>query len=73
MYFPRYSLNQKHHPTYRRKGYGRAVIKKSIEHAKTHDCYRIMLLSNSKRVGAHKFYEQLGFNRNRKIGFTLRI
>ena len=61
------------HPDFRRRGLGKMVVEKAINFAKSKKCYKIMLLSNSMRKEAHKFYEAIGFNGNEKIGFILKF
>ena len=61
------------HPEKRKKGYGKMVINKAIEHAKSNNCYKVMLFSSSKRKIAHKFYKALGFNGDAKKGFYLSL
>jgi GNAT superfamily N-acetyltransferase len=61
------------HPDKRRQGYGKGVVKKAIEYAKSRNCYKVMLLSGSARDSAHKFYENIGFNGNSKKGFEIRF
>ena len=34
------------------------------------DCSKIMLLSNSERSAAHRFFEKQGFSPDRKKGFV---
>jgi GNAT superfamily N-acetyltransferase len=58
---------------YRRKGVGKKLIEKAVEQAKNNNCYKIILLSSSKRIEAHKFYESMGFNGNSKKGFEIRL
>jgi N-acetylglutamate synthase-like GNAT family acetyltransferase len=58
---------------YRRKGIGKVLIEKAVELAKINNCYKVILLSSSKRFEAHKFYEAIGFNSNSKKGFELRL
>lgn len=43
------------------KGYGKQMIQWAIEKAKSRGCHRIQLMSDKSRMGAHRFYEQLGF------------
>ena len=61
------------HRDYRRRGFGKVVIDKAINYAKEKDCYKIMLLSDSSRTEAHRFYESLGFDGNAKAGFLMRL
>ena len=59
------------HPDYRRMGLGKKIIETAIDYAKNQNCYKVMLLSNTKRKDAHKFYETIGFNGDEKKGFTI--
>ncbi len=45
-------------PTYRRKGFGRKITKKLIEHAKNANAYKIVLNCDEKGI---PFYEKCGF------------
>ena len=55
----------------RRKGYGRRVMERAVEHAKSLDCYKVMLLSASHRKNAHDFYKRIGFDGDLKRGFAI--
>lgn len=57
------------HPDARRKGFGRAAMQLLLEFAEAQNCYKVMLLSSSKRKEAHEFYRSLGFDGNAKCGF----
>jgi len=61
------------HPVYRKKGLGKAVVTGAISHARDRNCYKVMLLSDSKRTEAHAFYEAVGFERGKKIGFVISL
>jgi GNAT superfamily N-acetyltransferase len=61
------------HLNHRNKGLGKAIMSAAIEFAKNQSCYKIMLLSDSKRIEAHKFYESLGFNSDNKIGYIKKL
>lgn len=41
----------------------------AVEIAKDNNCYKVMLLTSSKKEETLKFYEQAGFIRGKKIGF----
>lgn len=57
------------HPDYRRKGHGHAAIQLLLGFAKEQNCYKVMLLSSSKRKEAHEFYKSIGFDGDSKQGF----
>ncbi len=58
---------------YRRRGIGKRLMEMAIEFAESRGCYKVCLLSNSTRVGAHRFYEELGFSGTAKVGFHLKL
>lgn len=49
---------------YRGHGIGSKLMQFVMEKAKEENCYKLMLSSNKKRIKAHKFYEQLGFQQH---------
>jgi GNAT superfamily N-acetyltransferase len=55
---------------FRKRGLGKAVIDLVSQYATGQGCYKIMLLSNAKRLEAHQFYKSLGFNSEAKKGFV---
>lgn len=57
------------HHDYRRNGYGNEVLKKALEMAWEHNCYKVMLLTGSKEEGTLLFYENAGFKKGVKTGF----
>ena len=61
------------HPDFRRHGYGRAVLNAALEEAKIQDCYKVMLLSGRKDEAVFRFYESVGFDRDAKKGFVIRL
>lgn len=61
------------HPDYQGNGYGKRIMNHIIEMSKEAGCYKVMLLSGSKRVDAHKFYEAIGFDSTSKKGFQYRL
>lgn len=61
------------HPDYRNKGYGTAVLKKSVQIAHENGCYKVMLLTSQKDDATLFFYENAGFNRGEKTGFIIRV
>lgn len=54
---------------YRKKGYATKALNKANEIAKDNNCYKVMLLTGSKKEETLKFYEQAGFIRGIKTGF----
>jgi len=57
------------HESFRNKGYASALIDYACEIAKNNGCYKVMLMTGSKKESTLKFYENCGFNRNDKTGF----
>ncbi|MBR3764458.1 MAG: GNAT family N-acetyltransferase [Clostridia bacterium] len=58
---------------YRRQGLGRRVMQEAVRIAREQGCYKVMLQSAAYRTGAHRFYEEFGFDRQRKLAFDLRL
>jgi GNAT superfamily N-acetyltransferase len=56
------------HQRYRRMGVGRALIRQAEQIAEDAGCYKIQLASSLHRSAAHRFYDQMGFDRS-AIGF----
>jgi ribosomal protein S18 acetylase RimI-like enzyme len=61
------------HPDNRRRGFGQAVVRHAIDYAKQKDCYKIMLLTGRKNEAIYRFYESIGFDRNEKQAFVIKI
>ncbi len=59
------------HADHRGKGHGRAVLRAAIQVADESACYKIMLMTGSKRDSTLRFYESAGFKQD-KTGFTIR-
>jgi len=57
-------------PNQQRRQLGRQLMKYAISRAKDEGCYKIILNSNKKRRGAHKFYQALGFEAS-SHGFSI--
>ena len=47
---------------HRRLGAGGALLSAATEIAREAGCYKLQLVSHSRRAGAHAFYEQAGFD-----------
>ena len=57
------------HADFRGKGYAAALMQKATEIAAALGCYKIMLLTGSKKESTLRFYEKCGFNSQEKTGF----
>ena len=55
----------------RGKGIGKRLMKDAIARCWKAGCFKIMLMSGSANLPAHRFYEHMGFSRS-KVGFELR-
>ncbi len=56
-------------PAYRRRGLASACLEAACALARRADCYKVMLLTGSKRESTLRFYENAGFNQNDKTAF----
>ncbi len=56
---------------YRKKGYGTKALNFALDIAKKNRCYKVMLLTGSKREETLRFYETVGFERGVKTGFVI--
>lgn len=56
---------------HRRQGLAAQLIREAVEIARERGCYKLVLQSGVQRTGAHRFYEQLGFDGDRKRAFVL--
>lgn len=54
---------------HRKKGYATALLNYAKDIASNNNCYKIMLLTGSKKESTLNFYERAGFNRNDKTAF----
>ncbi len=54
---------------YRKKGYATKVLNFAKGMAQQQNCYKIMLMTGSKKDSTLKFYEQAGYNRQDKTAF----
>ena len=56
---------------YRGRGYGTRLLQAAVQAAWGADCYKVMLLTGSKKPSTLRFYESAGFEQS-KTGFQLR-
>ncbi len=54
---------------YRKRGLATKCLNFAKEIALTENCYKIMLLTGSKKESTFNFYEQAGYNKNDKTAF----
>lgn len=57
----------------RGRGYASALITRARELAAAAGCYKIMLLTGSKREETLRFYERCGFDRHAKQAFLMKL
>lgn len=60
------------HGSHRNKGLGKAILKYALDLAWSKGCYKVMLLTGSKKESTLQFYEKAGFDRHVKQGFIAR-
>ena len=58
------------HADYRGKGYATECLNRAGEIARNENCYKIMLMTGSKKPETLKFYENAGYSSSDKIGFS---
>jgi GNAT superfamily N-acetyltransferase len=56
---------------HQRRGFGALAMRELIARCWRADCYKIMLMSGSRRAAVHGFYSALGFDRDAKQAFVL--
>lgn len=57
------------HEDYRKMGYATRLLDHAKEIAIKNRCYKIMLMTGSKKESTLNFYERAGYNRNDKTAF----
>ena len=57
------------HADYRQQGIGTRLLQHALQTAWAKNCYKVMLLTGSKREETLRFYERAGFKRGIKTGF----
>jgi GNAT superfamily N-acetyltransferase len=58
---------------YRKRGYGRQVVERAIEIARKAGCYRVTLMTGSRKEETLRFYEAAGLRPNTKTAFEMRF
>ena len=58
---------------YRKRGLASACLAYAKQLAVDNNCYKVMLLTGSKKRSTHKFYQKNGYNRFEKTGYIQRI
>jgi len=54
---------------FRGKGIGKGILKYALNAAWAKGCYKVMLMTGSKKEWVHSFYEKAGFDKNVKTAF----
>ncbi len=60
------------HQDYRGRGLGTRVLEAALRSAWQQGCYKVMLMTGSKREETLRFYERAGFKRGEKTAFLAR-
>ncbi len=58
---------------HRKRGFGRQLVQHAITVAREQGCYRVTLMTGSRREETLRFYEATGLRRNTKTAFELRM
>ena len=58
------------HPDYRNKGYASECLDRAREIAEENECYKLMLMTGSKRESTLNFYRNAGYNSEDKTAFV---
>lgn len=59
-------------PEHRNKGYATAVLQEAMPGARELGCYKVMLMTGSKRESTLRFYEKAGLQPGKKTAFVTR-
>lgn len=54
---------------FRKKGIGSNLLKYALNYSWKNNCYKVMLLTGRKSEDIFRFYQNAGFERNKKEGF----
>jgi GNAT superfamily N-acetyltransferase len=61
------------HAGHRGKGYATALMKRAVSIAEEAGCYKIMLMTGSKKESTLGFYSNCGFDMKEKTAFIMRL
>ena len=61
------------HADYRGRGFASALMERACEIAQVENCYKVMLMTGSKKESTLNFYEHCGFSRHEKTAFIRRL
>lgn len=61
------------HKDCRGRGLASGCLAYARDIAEKHNCYKMMLLTGSKKRSTHRFYRRNGYNRFEKTGYILRL
>lgn len=59
--------------SYRKSGFASACLAFAKQLAMDHNCYKMMLLTGTKKPATHRFYQKNGYNRFEKTGYIQRL
>src|SRR5690606_27450683 len=59
------------HSDFRCRGYGKAVLQAALDFAWERNCYKVMLMTGRLDEGTFRFYESVGFRRDKKQAFVV--
>lgn len=59
------------HSDYRNRGFGKRTLARALETAQERSCYKVMLMTGSKKEETLRFYENAKFKRGIKTGFVI--
>jgi GNAT superfamily N-acetyltransferase len=61
------------HEDYRGRGYASSCLAKAKEIAVSENCYKIMLMTGSKKESTLNFYRNAGYSSDDKTGFNQKL
>jgi len=56
----------------RGQGFGKQLMTAALDHVRSADCYKVMLLTGSSNPDIHAFYRACGFDGDAKQGYLVR-